>query len=246
MRVAVSVVSHGHGPMVQRLLDQLARYCAATVTQVIVTHNVAEPPLQGRTWPFEVTLVQPTQPLGYSANHNAAFKHCKADFFCVLNPDIDLLGADPFPDLCRQAGQAATGLAYPRQLNEAGDVLDFQRETPTPWALLRRYTLGTPEARVDWVNGAFMLFPSGVFRRLGGFDSTFHMYCEDVDVCLRLRRQGLALRPAGVDVLHLTRRSSHRNARHLVWHVTSLLRLWCSRPFWWAVLSGSRQLRQPH
>src|SRR6218665_2488127 len=49
--LVVSVVSHGHGPLVQRLLDDLARLSSATARRVVLTLNVPEaPPLAPRRW----------------------------------------------------------------------------------------------------------------------------------------------------------------------------------------------------
>jgi len=54
------------------------------------------------------------------------------------------------------------------------------------------------------------------------------MYCEDVDLCLRLRLAGWALVRVPVKVVHAGQRNSRRKWRHLRWHVVSLLRLWRS------------------
>ena len=104
-------------------------------------------------------------------------------------------------------------------------------------ALLARYNpfgiarqvrgLSTPY----WVNGAFMLFRASVYRGLGGFDERYFMYCEDVDICLRLQLAGFALSRSSVKVTHAAQRSSRVNIRHLAWHVVSLLRLWTSKPY---------------
>jgi N-acetylglucosaminyl-diphospho-decaprenol L-rhamnosyltransferase len=61
-----------------------------------------------------------------------------------------------------------------------------------------------------------------------GFDEGYFMYCEDVDLCLRLRLQGLTLSKAPARVIHAGQRNSHRRLRHLMWHLRSLLRLWTS------------------
>jgi GT2 family glycosyltransferase len=42
----------------------------------------------------------------------------------------------------------------------------------------------------DWVRGAVMLFKTGVFEKIGGFDENFFLYFEDTDICLRLRKKG--------------------------------------------------------
>ena len=99
-----------------------------------------------------------------------------------------------------------------------------------------RYALGRRETRVDWINGACMVLPRSAWEAVGGFDESYFMYCEDVDLCLRLRLAGLALVRAPVQVLHDGQRASHRRVRAFGWHVSSLLRLWRS-PVYKAALS---------
>lgn len=234
--LVVSVVSHGHGPLVQALLWQLAQHSHATVTRVVLTLNLPEPdpaPPQGG-WPFALQILRNTQPAGFGSNHNQALHGATESFVCILNPDVALLGPDdPFAALVHTAAQLGTGCAYPVQLDAQGQVQDSERTLPTPTALWRRRVLRQPAPahRVDWVNGACMVLPTPVWQQLGGFDSRYFMYCEDVDLCLRLRLAGLALVRAPTRILHAGQRASQRHWRHTLWHVRSLLRLWCSRSY---------------
>ncbi|NMM78839.1 glycosyl transferase, partial [Acidovorax sp. SRB_24] len=84
------------------------------------------------------------------------------------------------------------------------------------------------EARVDWVNAACLVLPTSAWGAVGGFDEAYFMYCEDVDLCLRLRLAGLALVRVSKRVLHAGERASHRRWAHLRWHLISLLHLWRS------------------
>jgi N-acetylglucosaminyl-diphospho-decaprenol L-rhamnosyltransferase len=227
-RITVSVVSHGHTPVVEELLRRLGESHSGLVAHFVMTHNLPEaaitPPRQG--WPFRFTEIFNPQPLGFGANHNRAFEHCATDFFCVLNPDIELTADGLWPALVREASRPGTGLAYPRLLNSDGSCQDNEREAVTPAALLRRHLLKQPQRRVDWISAAFWVVPARVYRRLGGFDERFFMYCEDTDFCLRLQLAGLALRRADVAVMHEARRGSRSPGRQLGWHLQSLMRLW--------------------
>lgn len=220
--------------MVQQQLLRLAQSHDGWIERCVVTHNLPDLALQAPEggWPFALTELFNTQPVGFGANHNRAFKHCGSEFFCVLNPDIELASPHVWQELVREASVPGVGLAYPRVLNPDGGVQDNEREAVTPLALLRRYFLKQGSRRIDWVSAAFWIVPSSVYRRLGGFDERFFMYCEDVDFCLRLRLEGWTLRRAAAQVVHDASRNSHRDPRHFAWHVRSLLRLWSGPALW--------------
>lgn len=53
------------------------------------------------------------------------------------------------------------------------------------------------------VSGALMLLPRKVFETLGGFDESYFLHCEDLDLCRRARDAGFQVLLAGdVRVLH--------------------------------------------
>ena len=229
-QLVVSVVSHGHGALVQSLLVSLARRSATTVSRVVLTQNLPEaepePPEQG--WPFLLQILKNSTPAGFGANHNRALVDAMEPFVCVLNPDVGLEEGDPFAALVMQASQPGVGCSYPWQVDSCGRPQDHERELPTPSALWRRRVLGHREGRVDWVNAACLVVPQSVWRALNGFDEGYFMYCEDVDLCLRMRLAGWALARTPVRIVHGGQRDSRRRWNHLRWHLASLLRLWRS------------------
>lgn len=227
----VSIVSHGHGVWVQRLLHQLAHQSAASISRVVLTHNIAEPlpePPQ-RGWPFALEIVRNAAPRGFGANHNQALRNASEPFVCVLNPDVELFpGQDPFAEMIDTAALDGVGCAYPLQLDAQARVQDSEREIPSPLALWQRRVLHQPQTRVEWVNAACIVLPLPVWQSVKGFDEAYFMYCEDVDLSLRIRLLGLRLQRADARILHEGQRASGRQWRHLAWHVGSLLRLWSS------------------
>ena len=221
--------------MVQRLVEQLAQSSAQHIARVVVTHNIPEPALteSSQAWPFVVERVLNPKPLGFGENHNNALRGAKEPLVCVLNPDVELIaGQEPFAALIATACEKAVGCAYPTQVDEHGTVQDSERELPSPWALWKRRALHQPQRYVDWVNAAFIVVPAAMWHAVGGFDTRYFMYCEDVDLSLRLQLQGGVLRRAGARVIHRGERASSKQWQHLRWHVQSLLRLWTSRAFW--------------
>jgi GT2 family glycosyltransferase len=45
-------------------------------------------------------------------------------------------------------------------------------------------------AEIDWVPGAFSIIRADVLERVGVFDPRFFLYCEEVDLCLRIKQAG--------------------------------------------------------
>lgn len=243
-RITASIVSHGHGTEVERLLADLARLAPPAPDRVILTLNRPEPQLaaalRARDWPFQLLLIENTTPAGFGTNHNRAFacdqERGAAPWFAVLNPDLRLR-ANPFgPLLDALRADPHAGAAYPVQRDAAGRQQDHERLLPSPARLLRRHLLRRREVEPgqtpDWVNGAFLLLRRGAYAQLQGFDERYRMYCEDVDLCLRLQLAGWHLvRVDTASVEHTGHRGSRRRPRHLAWHLASLWRLWRS-PAW--------------
>ncbi|WP_313311743.1 glycosyltransferase [Pulveribacter sp.] len=231
--LVVSVVSHGHGAAVRALLQDLAALCAGSVTRVVLTLNQSGESLpfpEDQPWPFALQLRRNARPLGFGANHNRALAGADEAFVCVLNPDVRLQSqaGDAMAVLMAVACRPGVGCAYPVQVDGQGRVQDSERALPTPAALWRRRALGRADVRVDWVNAACLVLPRAAWQGLGGFDERYYMYCEDVDLSLRLRLAGWRLERAPVAVVHAGQRASRRSLAHLAWHLSSLLRLWCS------------------
>jgi len=239
--ITLSVVSHGQIQLVAALLQDLATHCRETNLNVILTLNVPEElPASLDQLPYPLQVLQNTTPLGFGENHNRAFHHAKAPFFCVINPDIRI-ASDIFPLLTDSLENPAVGVVAPLIVNATGAIEDSARKFPTPLKILCKlfggctgqdYQIGSVPLEPDWVGGMFMLFRRDTYGGLGGFDQKFFLYYEDVDLCarIRLRGQRVVMIP-GVRATHLARRSSHRSAAYSLVHIRSMFRFFVSMVF---------------
>jgi len=239
--ISVSVVSHGQIDLIESLMHDIDEHCRLVQIELILTLNLKEAiPFDADSFSFPVRVVRNSFPLGFAANHNQAFALAHGQFFCVMNPDIRF-NSDPFRTMLECLKDSSVGVAAPLVVNEKGAVEDSARRFPTPFRILckalggcRRgdYVVKDQVIFPDWVGGMFMLFRREVFEQLGGFDQRFFLYYEDVDLCARLRLLGneVALCPAA-KVVHHAQRSSHRSIKYMRWHLTSMLRFFCSTPF---------------
>lgn len=232
--ITVSIVSHGQLALIRPLLDQLDRWSAGSIEKIVLTINTPESdtPIAGLCPRFPVERIDNPAPKGFGANHNAAFGHCMTPWFLVLNPDIRLDG-DVLGPLVAQAG-LESGLLAPRILEPGKTAPEAHRAIISPLEILARKRASyVPPTAPAWIPGLFMLFRSAAYRQVDGFDERYFMYGEDFDICARTRLAGWQMQVAeGLQARHDAQRASHSSRRHLIWHATSLLKVWSSGAFW--------------
>lgn len=247
----ISIVSHGHGLLLDQAVRDLSRQTVRDRLNVVVTLNVADEPFDPSVYGgLRIQVIRNSAPQGFGANHNAAFKHCKDAWFLIVNPDIRLPDASAIERLLATEahGGCEPGLIAPRIMNSAGGREDAVRSNLSLSSLLSRVVGGRRESLVAtltraghpffWVAGMFVVASSEAFQSVGGFDERFFLYCEDYDLCARLYLSGhsIVVRE-DVEVIHDAQRDSRRSRRHLKWHLESLMKVWTSKAFWGVVFS---------
>ncbi len=107
-------------------------------------------------------------------------------------------------------GVVGTRLLYPdRTVQHAGIVLGVNDFRPVHDGLGRSYEEGGPAGRwrrprqASAVTGAFMAVKRSVFDLVGGFDERLAIGYNDVDLCLKVREQGMAvLYDPAIELIH--------------------------------------------
>lgn len=233
--ITISIVSHAQGNLVRNLLSDLSGLVDSADIEIILTKNLPERMLfAADDFPCPVKIVENGFPKGFGANHNAAFRLARGDWFCVMNPDIRMTD-NPFPVLLEELERQHAAVIAPAVLSPAGQLEDSIRRFPTPLSLAGKmlgrcdgrysFAVGDEAFAADWVGGMFMLFRAEDYRRVGGFDEGFFLYYEDVDICTRLWKAGRrVLACPKTQVIHDARRASRRNLRYMRWHAGSMAR----------------------
>lgn len=202
------------------------------VSRILVTLNIPEEvvlPVDAR-----LEIILNSTPQGFGANHNRAFYRSNTSYFCPLNPDVQL-NENPFPTLLIALDSGLAGLSAPLVIGTDGGIEDSIRHFPTITGLVKKtagiddgsyaITAGQADFHPEWVGGMCMLFRRDVYKKLNGFDEGFFLYYEDVDICIRTWQAGFqVIACPSTTIIHNARRDSHRNIRHLLWHLSSMVR----------------------
>ena len=137
---------------------------------------------------------------GFSRGCNALAQSSTSDLLLFLNPDAELV---EWPDhLAVQASRSIVGPIVEddrgRPMKTFGQKRTIGEEFLIRWARIRPRV----PAGKGYVSGAALLVPRDVFAELGGFDESFFMYYEDIDLCVRANHSGI---PVGVDSAWIVR-----------------------------------------
>jgi len=235
--LSISIVSHGQKDLLLCVLSDITKYCDVSALEVILTFNLLGESIDLDDWDFPMKVIQNLEPKGFAANHNQAFELAEGDFFCVLNPDVRF-NCDPFSPLLQALDDSKVGLAAPLVVNNQGGLEDSVRYFPRPLEIVGKL-FGQASARhvvssgitvfPDWVAGMMMVFPDKVFSKLNGFDSSYFLYYEDVDICARLKLEGYKVVVCqDTSVVHEAQRTSHKSFKYLKWHFLSMLQFFLS------------------
>lgn len=257
--LAISIVSHGQGPMVHALLQDLAVLGQAGV-DILVTLNIPEDEAFLENLGYQPRVIRNQVPRGFGANHNHAYARTNASHFAVLNPDIRC-DASVFASLMDALADTSAGVVAPRVTTSLGENEDSVRRFPSAprigYRVMRRmlglrleadYDVASDQSmKVDWAAGMFLVFDSPSYKKIGGFDEGYFMYLEDADICRRLAVIGKStLFVPSVTVIHDAQRASRRSFKHFRWHMKSMLRCLFSSPRSQSVLMEEPSLERSH
>lgn len=150
--------------------------------------------------------------IGFAAANNYGVNRATGDYILFLNPDtlikpgaIEALWAfaKRRPDAGAWGGRTlfADGTLNPTSVSSFVTLKSVFFRAVGLSAAFKKSPTFNPETYPGWQRDTernvdilffcFVLVRADVWRRLGGFDERFFMFCEDDDICWRMQRAGL-------------------------------------------------------
>ncbi|NUO10276.1 MAG: glycosyltransferase family 2 protein [Candidatus Brocadia sp.] len=218
----------------QKLLATIHEKTTGVIYEIIVVDNSGDDKevFFKENYP-DIKYINNTRNLGFSKAANIGIRNCTGRYILLLNPDtwfknnVALLLAQ-FLDSHHDVGIVGSKI-----LNDDGSIQFSCRSFPSyKTAFFNRYSLLTKmfpknkysmeyinpynshdkTSEVDWVSGSCMMIRTQALKAVGLFDEDFFMYCEDVDICHRMKLFGwkVVYHPDAV-VYHTIGGSSQQN-----------------------------------
>ncbi|MCP2170027.1 glycosyltransferase family 2 protein [Goodfellowiella coeruleoviolacea] len=264
--LAVVTVTYSPGDTLDRFLDTLDRATTRPVRVVLADNGSTDgAPERAAAKHDNVTLVPTGGNLGYGggANRGVAELPDEVGWVVIANPDLEW-GAGSLDALLAAAERWPRGGAFGPLIREpSGEVYPSARLLPSlgrgighaalgkvwpanPWTrAYRQEDVATSERAVGWLSGSCLLLRRTAFDSVDGFDSSYFMYFEDVDLGDRLGRAGwLNVYVPDAEVMHIGGHSTAQaSQRMLAEHHRSAYHYLADRhrgPQWIPVLAAVR------
>ena len=213
--LAVIIVSYNSAHWLAPCLESVYAHAGGATLDVIVVDNEStdgSAELVEREFPEARVLRRENR--GFAFGNNQGLLSADAPFVLFLNADTEILDGTFAGLLQQMRARPAVGLVGCRQLTPDGDVYPTIRRFPNAarlffealgserfpfragWLGERELDLSVYENEVecDWTSGSFMLARREAVVGAGLMDERFFMYCEEPDLCLRIRRAGWRVR----------------------------------------------------
>ena len=213
MQLSVIIVNYNVKYFLEQCLCSVIKACRNIDAQIIVVDNNSTDGSKEFLLPkFPlVKFICNNVNMGFAKANNQALLQADGAYILFLNPDT-IVPEDCFENCIHFfQSHANAGALGVRMIDGTGNFLkESKRAFPSPLTSLyklsgltklfprskifAKYHLGhLPEnenQEVDVLAGAYMMAPKKILDETGGFDETFFMYGEDVDLSYRIQKAG--------------------------------------------------------
>ncbi|MFN4122268.1 MAG: glycosyltransferase family 2 protein [Flavobacteriales bacterium] len=165
----------------------------------------------------EVKIIQLERNMGYAGGYNTALQQIDADYFILLNSDIEVTPnwIEPIIDLFEKDPEIAA--AQPKikdfkhrlRFEYAGAAGGFIDKLGYPFCRGRIFEkLEIDKGQFDntcevfWASGACMFVRAQLFKEYGGFDESFFAHMEEIDLCWRFKNLGYKILACGSSTVY--------------------------------------------
>jgi len=248
-RLSVLVVSYNTRALTLKALETLYATTRTIPFETILVDNAsADGSAEAIAAAFpQVKLIRSAENLGFARGNNLAAASARGEWILLLNPDTEVYENAIANLVAFGEANPAAGIYGGRTVFPDGSLnITSCYNRPTPWSLFCKgiglsalfpanpifdtERIGAWQRdsvrQVDIIFGCFLLIRKSLWDKLGGFDTSFFMYSEDADLCLRAR--ALGYRPMftpNATIMHLVGASSSAKAERIVYMCRGTRRL---------------------
>lgn len=211
IELSIIIVSWNVCELLRNCLQSIYDNCEDLAIQVIVVDSSsADESVTMIQHEFEqVTLLAQAENVGFTRGNNMGLEMAQGKYVLLLNPDTEIIGNALQQMVDFLDAHDDTGIVGPHTLNTDGSTQSTRRRFPTlmtaffestwlqgiaPKSVLVHYYVTDASdddtIDVDWVQGSALMARHEVYEQIGGLDTGFVMFSEEMDWCKRAKNAG--------------------------------------------------------
>lgn len=203
-KLSIIIVTYNSSQHIKDMLLSIEKQTKTPHEIIVIDNNSFDQTIaQIYASKVNIRLLQQKENLGFSRANNLGVKDAKGEYLLFLNPDTMVLdhAIDNLYNFLKSRDDV--GIVAPQLIEDNGNIQPSVRNLPTVTRAIKEYYLGIKNSyepfyplsnqplEVESVVGAAMMVPKDVYRKLGGFNDKYFMYYEDLELCKKVREDGL-------------------------------------------------------
>lgn len=212
MKTAVVILNWNGRKFLEKFLPSVLAH--STDAEVIIADNASSD--DSVSWLRQnypgIRVVENESNGGFAKGYNDAFGHITAEYYVLLNSDIEVPAGWLEPLIKLMEGNPDVAACQPKILyhNEpeyfeyAGAAGGFIDRYGYPfcrgrifWDIEKDTGQYDDEVEVFWATGACLVVRASCYHEVGGMDNDFFAHMEEIDLCWRLKNAGYKVMASG-------------------------------------------------
>ena len=206
MTTAVVILNWNGKKMLERFLPSVTAHTQGDAEVIIADNGSTDDSLDFvRAQYPRLRIIELDKNYGFAGGYNRALQQVKADYYVLLNDDVEVTPGWIEPVVAQMQQHPDTAICQPKLLmydqrdtfEYAGGAGGFLDKYGYPFCRGRMFTsleqdngqYNTP-SEIFWASGAAMFVRADVWHQLGGLDDDFFAHMEEIDFCWRAKNAG--------------------------------------------------------
>ncbi len=206
MTTAVVILNWNGKKMLERFLPSVTAHTQGDAEVIIADNGSTDDSLDFVRAQYPgLRIIELDKNYGFAGGYNRALQQVKADYYVLLNDDVEVTPGWIEPVVAQMQQHPDTAICQPKLLmydqrdtfEYAGGAGGFLDKYGYPFCRGRMFTsleqdngqYNTP-SEIFWASGAAMFVRADVWHQLGGLDDDFFAHMEEIDFCWRAKNAG--------------------------------------------------------
>ncbi|MHB8259881.1 MAG: glycosyltransferase family 2 protein [Bacteroidia bacterium] len=204
-KVAVVILNFNGKNLLQKFLPSVIQYSESATIYVADNGSSDDSCLFVKEHYPEIKIIALKENYGFAKGYNEALKQVDADYYVLLNSDVEVTPNCISPIISLMDGDKTIAAAQPKILSYhdktefeyAGACGGFIDKYGYPFCRGRIFnTLEKDNGQYDdvieifWATGACLFVRASVYKALKGFDEFYFAHMEEIDLCWRMKNTG--------------------------------------------------------